>query len=345
MDTFFLTLLDYHQPRRIRVIENLLKNRRTVANLFWGQQYGILNWLGAYRELNRSEYEAALQDLAAAGLIKLDDNFAQLTAAGVAQREVDQVYQPHFFSWYWVTNTRQLETQLMLGIQVISELAYHNNQYAPLAVSHQQLMGVKQWLYREYSPQLIHDIYDDLHQLMTALASEDQRLATALAYLMIGHHQSSWTLKQLATNLALSLGDARILKHDLMLAVGAYYRHVTGPVHDLLRPYLMHGPLPASVLTTLRMFQRVPDFTEIARQRHLKVNTIREHILEVAILMPDQLNFDQLLPPAKRVQLARTYSGNDVTKWEFQKDTANSSAGFFDFRLFQIYQGAINNDN
>ena len=41
MNTYLLRLCSYHQPRRERVIENVLANRQTVATLFWAQHYEI----------------------------------------------------------------------------------------------------------------------------------------------------------------------------------------------------------------------------------------------------------------------------------------------------------------
>ena len=57
MNTYLLRLCSYHQPRRERVIENVLANRQTVSTLFWAQHYGILTWLGARRRLSRAQYD------------------------------------------------------------------------------------------------------------------------------------------------------------------------------------------------------------------------------------------------------------------------------------------------
>lgn len=346
MNTYFLQLLDYHQPRRIRVVENVLKNRRTVANLFWAKQYGILHWLGALRELTRTDYDGALKELAATGLIIIDGQYAQLTAKGVAFQEEyrRQDYQPHFFDWYWVANTRRLEEQLMIGVQVASEFAYHNHRYAPLAVSYGQLAIAKQWFRREHSPRLAERVYKDLHRLARSLASDDQRLAVALAYTLIGHQLDSWTLPQLAGELHLSLPAARVLIHDLFLAVGAYCRQVPGPLQDLLKPLLMPGPLSASAQITLQMVKQSVAFDEIARCRHLKENTVREHILEAAIVVPDQVDFKRLLTPEKCRQLAAKYPGTDTLSWKFNAAQTNSNREFFEYRLYQLYIEGEQND-
>ena len=70
MNDFLLSFFDEHQPRRIRVIENTLKNRRTVSTLFWAKQYGILKWTGAERSLERKQVENSIAELVKANLIQ-----------------------------------------------------------------------------------------------------------------------------------------------------------------------------------------------------------------------------------------------------------------------------------
>ena len=72
MNNFLLSFFDERQPRRIRVIENTLRNRRTVSTLFWAKQYGILKWTGATRSLERQQVENSIEELVKANLIQRD---------------------------------------------------------------------------------------------------------------------------------------------------------------------------------------------------------------------------------------------------------------------------------
>ncbi|WP_267201856.1 helix-turn-helix domain-containing protein [Limosilactobacillus kribbianus] len=345
MNNYFLRFFAYQQPRRIRVVENLLTSRRTVANLFWGQQYHLLPWLGAARGLTRADYDAALTALADAGLIKLDEQTAELTSAGVAAQEA-LLYQPTFLDWYWLANTNQLTQRFTLGMQVVAELAYHNSRYAPVNVSYRHLMAVKQWFRYEHARRdnLVKAVYDDLKQLGTGLASADPRLAAAMTLTMVGHHLPALTTDQLTTTLKLAPADTPVLIHDLHLGIAAYSSHTNGPLHDLLEPLLASGPLSRSAENTLRYYQSGQPLELIARRRHLKLSTIREHLLEVAILCPDRLNWNQLLPAEKEAALARQYPGDNVADWHFQADAQDEGAAFFEYRLFQIKRGWENND-
>lgn len=342
MNSYILRFFSYHQPRRIRVIENLLTSRRTVANLFWGQQYGLLPWLGADRQLQRAEYDAIISDLVAQHLLTVDDHQqARLTTAGVQRQEEerDRQYRPHFLDWYWLANTNQLAQRLFLGMQVVSEFAYHNAQYAPVTVGYGHLLAVKQWFRRADRRQLVTATYRDLDQLTRGLANADQRLAAVLVDGLVGHGLPAWTNAQLARRLDLSTADMLTLNHDLLLGVAAYCQHVPGPLHDLLVPLLNPGPLSQSAARTLDLYRQGRTLDQIAANRQLKLSTVREHLLEVAIICPDQLDWARLLPAARRAALAKQYPGPDVTNWHFQPTEPDDGAAFFDYRLFQIQQG------
>lgn len=341
MNTYLLRLCSYHQPRRVRVIENVLTNHRTVANLFWAQQYGLLNWLGARRQADQDQLDAEFSALQSAGLVELTaQNEVKLTPAGVNYQETHPVdYQPHFFEWYWLANTKQVQQRLLLGFQVVSEFAHHNRQYAPLNVSFTDQQAVKGWFRHYYSPQLISEVYSELHLLAGSIAGEDQRLAPALVNLLIGHDQAGWTVTQLGQNLELSLASALVMQHDLLLAVSAFAKQTAGPLANLLRPLLVATPLSRSNLQTVTMFQQGVPLANLARRRQLKLSTVREHLLTAAILMPQLLDWPRLLPEQEHHRLAQRYTG-PVTTWQFKAWTADSNADFFYFRLYQIYQGS-----
>ena len=341
MNSYILRFFSYHQPRRIRVIENILTSRRTVANLFWGQQYGLLQWLGANRSLSRREYDTAIAELVDQGLLVVDDQQqARLTTAGVQyQEDFDQRYQPHFLNWYWLTNTNQFGQRLLLGMQVVSELAYHNTRYAPVTVGYGHLLAVKRWLYQADRRQLVDAVYRDLSQLATGLAGVDPRLAMVLIDGLVGHKLAAWTNDQLGQRLGVTSADMLALSHDLLLGVAAYCQHMPGPLHDLLASLLNTSPLSTSAVQTLDFFRRGRNLDQIAVQRHLKLGTVREHLLEVAVLCPDQLDWNRLLPTSKRAVLAKQYPAADVTTWHFQSRQPDDGTSFFDYRLFQIYQG------
>ena len=154
---------------------------------------------------------------------------------------------------------------------------------------------------------------------------------------MIGYQRSGWTINQAAQELKIKIDDIQYLRHDEMLAVSAYARNFPGPLQQLLLPLINESPLNRSAQVTFDLYTQGEPIELIAQERRLKENTIREHLLEAAILIPDKLDWDILLPESKRDELSRFYKG-DPTAWKF----AEQIASFYEYRLYQIFQGITN---
>jgi len=92
-----------------------------------------------------------------------------------------------------------------------------------------------------------------------------------------------------------------------------------------------------SAWQTYQTFLQQPDVQVIALQRKLKLSTVREHLLETAILMPD-FPFERLLSSAVVTQLTTIFQEqSDVASWQFQQAQDQlPELDFFWFRLFQI---------
>ena len=340
MDDYLLRFFDYHQPRRLRVIENTLKGQRSVANLFWAQQYGFLNWQGAWRTLTRQKFNQLIAELVQQKLLNLVDDEGKLTEKGVAYLENDcqMSYQPAFYDWYWVANTKRVNQRLLLAVQVISEYSYRRVNYAPLNVTYREMVAVKQWFRRYYRQQPALQMQQQLEQFGQSLASEDQRLVDDFFNLLIGHDGPGWTTGQAGNHLGLTAADMRVLRHDEFLAVSAYALKVPGILHNLLAPILSPSPLKQSGQISINLYQRGFSLEQIAQRRHLKISTVREHLLEAALLIPKQLDWDKLLPPEIRAELSQLYQG-DVTQWHYQNRGEDPGMGFYQYRLYQIFQG------
>ncbi|MCI1975026.1 MAG: helix-turn-helix domain-containing protein [Limosilactobacillus sp.] len=338
---YLLRFFDEHQPRRIRVIENTLRNRRTVSTLFWAKQYGILGWTGADRSLNREKFDQLLENLVQDNLIKIDsDGQAVLTTPGILKQEElkSEEYQPQFLDWYWLANTNRVERRLLLGVQVVSELTYHNRHYAPLTNEYQELQLVKRWLFN-CRQNIIKQLTDELKIFGSSLANADERLANYFFYSLIGHQTAGENILQLSKQLGISTDQMPVVKQDALLAVAAFANSYRGgALNQLLADLLTETPLSYSANQTLMLYQRGQTIEQIAKRRRIKANTVREHLLETAIVYPTAINWDQLLPGEIRQQLAKHYQG-DVSKWQFKPEIVpGDQAAFYYFRLYQLYR-------
>ena len=333
--SYLLTLFD-KTPRRIRVVEGTLQAKRTVTNLFWSQCYGLLPYLGADRHLKRATYDTWLQSQVAKGNLIIDQQMAWLTPQGLSVKQAWQTehYQPQFGQWTWLANWQQLANRVLLALQLVSEYQHHNRRFAPLPVSFKDKVAVRQWFLQQ-SSLIGQELLNELTSYLTVLEKADPRLADLFVFQLIGHETAGWTEAEAARRLAVARQDLFWMERDMWLFLAHSLWQQTGTLAALVQPLLAPSPLPKSVQTTVEAWQRGYSLAEISRFRHLKIGTVREHLLQATILVPEQVPVMKVLPPQIVARFAEQYQGSALT-WQFQAQTNDPGLEFFYFRLLQI---------
>lgn len=330
-----IMLLSEHQPRRIRVIENVLVNKRTVATLYWGMRYQLLDWLGAKRHTSQAAFVAQWQALQTAGLITLVEHQAQLTPAGVIAQEQwrSTHYQPRFQTTYLQVDVPRWISRFLLAAQVVSEYSYGNRRYAPFSFDETELRLVKQWFSAQNKAQLVDRYRQELTGYLAQLSTSE---ADFIVSQLIGHQQAGESLVQLAQRFAITPEDAWLMQYDLFAGLAqTVLRQPDGVLAGLLRPLRISTQLSASAVQTYGLFQQGVPLAQISQQRRLKPGTVREHLLEAAIF-ESHFPYARLLSPAAIATLESRYEALPIDDWQFQAQTSDSATEFFLFRLFQI---------
>ena len=136
--------------------------------------------------------------------------------------------------------------------------------------------------------------------------------------------------------LKLSAEEIQILNWDVWLGVASYLKmHSQCNLYRLMESLISQVPISNSAWQTLQDFREGVTIQTIARHRHLKVSTVREHLLETTIIVPQAIDWNRLLPWPVEQQLRDHYLG-PVAEWHFKSFTTDSAADFFSFRLYQI---------
>ena len=336
MDKYLLALFT-EQPRRYRVIENTVRNRRTQANLFWALNYQILNWWGSADQMTPKEFDHWLHQQQSAGLLIIQDDVAWLTPQGneLKQQIINNYYQPCFDQWTWLVNVRKYAERFLLGVQASSELSFHNHNYVPLNISPTEMTIVRNWLTR---PDLLYGVHQELMAIGSYLSKYDQRLAALFAHTLLGHATSGWTVVQATQQLRVTAEEVVQMRRDIWLGIASYLaKHPQSNLGQLMNPLLNVTPISNSAWRTVKDFQNGYSVMKIAQARRLKISTVREHLLEAAIIIPQALQWDRLLSKSIIDKIHAHYSG-PVATWRFQRVTDDPASVFFYFRLVQIWE-------
>lgn len=334
MDTYLITLLSDQQPRRMRVIENILTNRHTVTTLFWGLRYGILNWLGSDRQLVRADFDGQLRQMQDDGLLQLDNQFILLTSQGKAVQAqfLSRHYQPRFTSDYLNYQVNAAWPRLMFASQVISEFSYENAKYAPISFEDHELRYVKRWFAANKSAAIIQDFKDELTGFLGTLSETE---ATFMTELLVGHDSPGLSIDQLTGQLKLPSIDGEIMANDLIVGLMQYADQQTTLLKQLFADLHLESPMSHSGYVTYQLFVANHSIAQIEQQRFLKLSTVREHLLEAAIFDGPQFPYQRLLTAEQLADFDAQYAGN-IDDWQVQNVSGDKNLDFFNFRLFQI---------
>lgn len=340
METYLITLLSNQQPRRQRVIENILMNRRTLTTLFWGSRYGILSWLGSNRQLERGHFDALLKQMKQDGLIEIENQFILLTKQGQVckQQFSEQHYVPKHEQQYLKYNLSAGWPRLLLAGQVVSEFSYENIKYAPISFEDHELRYVKQWFNNNKSEQFVKNFKQEVNEFLLTLSETEAQFFTEL---LVGHDSPGLSIDQLTTKLAIPLIDGEVMATDLMVGIMEFAHYHQTLLKQLFQDLKLESPISHSGYITYQLFQDQYSIEQIEQMRHLKLSTIREHLLEAAIFDGVNFPYDRLLTERQLKALAVQYTGN-IDDWQFKMVTDDKNLDFFDFRLFQIMRGMQN---
>ncbi|WP_047999770.1 helix-turn-helix domain-containing protein [Lactiplantibacillus herbarum] len=336
----YVLLLFSTTPRRAKGVFNVLRGRRTVSTLFAGLTANCLELLDSWHGVDLETLMAVVATLEADQLlVSTTEGSWQLTLAGQKRQQQLQttLYQPQAFQAFQTIDVRRFERVSQLALQVISEGAHAEKRYYPVTSDPGVQATVKQWLRSSRQPMTVlgKRLYETLNDFLTTLDSD---LATIFVMGLTGYQLPGRTDQQLAEQFDRQPLEIWMIRKDLMCQwVLWIQQHQTEPLWPLLAPLIQATAISQSAWQTYQTFLQQPDVQVIARQRKLKLSTVREHLLETAILMPD-FPFERLLSSAVVTQLTTIFQEqSDVASWQFQQAQDQlPELDFFWFRLFQI---------
>lgn len=330
-----LMFLDAKQPRRLRVIENILLGKRSVSTLYWGMRYQLLDWLGYDKTVTREQMNQAVATLVTNHLITVNELAATVTADG-EQRLADlrlSRYQPQALAVRLTVDVPIFWQRFMLAVQVVSEASYQNNHYYPLQVNWAVKQFVKTW-YRDYKASTLPAMLNQfLGQYLITLTEEE---ATLFANLLVGHQMPGKTRQQIEQQTGRPVEQLQLMQIDLTCRLVQQIQMTDVPALHSLLAGLNTQPVSDSAIETVTAFSKGESLDQIAKRRRLKTSTVREHMLETAIFLPvDQFNYQRVLSDEQLATLDERMNGQPIDSWQFDQ-VGDLGLEFWQFRLYEI---------
>ncbi|AYF92552.1 helix-turn-helix domain-containing protein [Apilactobacillus bombintestini] len=331
-----ILFLSAKQPRRIKLIENLLSGKRTVSTLFWAMRYNILQYSGVLRRVHFNDYHKDLNSLLNNKYIKkVDDYRYLLTDKGQKQKDsmLESFYIIKNNSFRYDYDVSLFKERFLLATQVVSEYSYKNTNYYPTKTNMQSSYIVKKWFiknkkdisvrFRDYLVKYLSQISDDK--------------ANILAQLLIGHDVLGMTARQMAKHINRSTLEEFFIESDLWINLIQY---IENDNNDFLKPLLkniVNEKINSHAIETYKLFARNNSLKSISNMLHVKISTVKEHLIECAIWMPkDNFPYKKILTKNMIELMNDTFENKNIDDWKFNDLPKTNGMDFFNFRIYQI---------
>lgn len=331
-----ILLLSSTQPRRIKLIQNLLNGKRTVSTLFWAMRYGLLQYSAIFKTYNLNYINDAIKNLISDGLAKqVDENQYQLTTKG--QNKKDSLKESFYIlqntSYQYDYDVNEFKSRILLAIQSVSEYSYQNKNYYPVKTNMKSSMIVKRWFIQNKA-----EIVNRLEEYLTKyLLQVDEQSADIIAQQMIGHGVFGMTNGQMADSMDISNVEAFFMEYDGWVDFINYIINNDDKLLFTLVSDVKTLKMNHHAIQTYKQFISGNTFSQISNNLKVKISTVREHLLEMAIWLPEtKFPYDKIITSEKAKILSKVFNNPSIDSWQFHRINESSNIDFFEFRIYQI---------
>ncbi|MFD1608383.1 helix-turn-helix domain-containing protein [Oceanobacillus luteolus] len=334
------------QERSVSSIYHLLVGSKNIQTIQDAYIFGIQNYYGVYKGLEKSRFDEKIQELTQLGLLieKARENSRKFMAyteqADYWLSEHQQRLPLHYFQGIVYEEKASLfYERLLLLIQTLSNVKENNFNFIP--VIHQS--DAESFVRNVYNQkkanknQYIQKLYEELVDLLEDLPEVEANLFVDRLS-GFGHYGKS--IEQLETTYNKSKDDVILtlvgVSHQFIRKIESEkntYHVLFEMVADLQTP----SRLTDSARKTYELFLR--DFTpeEIAHKRHLKLNTIYDHLAEIA-LYDSAFPFSSFVTETEAEEIMHAIEHTESYKLKVIKDAVPSDISFFQIRLMLVFK-------
>lgn len=344
----------------VLICSNQLKDERTVQAIFHILQgkksiqtvqdiflYKLDMYYHILPTLKNEEFMQTIEQLVQEGLMEQSKIYDQSYTISQQGRETLEVAQlPLIISSLngkkHANNAGIFEKRLLLFFQVLSNQQRNHQNYIPIIDDYEIMDDVKK-IYRlltEDRNRLAQQLYKEITHVF---ANIEKTYATIFVDRLTGYGHVGKTMQQIAFENKMSVTDIHITWQAII-------HYILDQVHTdleyfkLLRIFKAHENLPiltASARTTRKHLFHGQSATEIATKRHLKLNTIYDHIVEIAL---HDATFD--LSPYIDTEMTHMVlqQARDLNTYQLKslKEALGDSYSYFQIRLALARGGTLN---
>lgn len=329
--------------RTYAAIYNILKGTKGIQTVLDIHLYHLENMYGIYPSLQKTEFDAHIKRLIhAKAIVSVDENNVKATLKGeelLEQYEQEPIY--HYFKGLqFIGITEIFMERLLLTIQTFTNKHVRYNQFIPVIDKTEIHIWVKRYYHKHKMDitSVLSGLYEELFRLLSQLTDRE---ASLFVDRLTGHNHYGKSTYQLRMKYNISISDV------CLILVAITQRFLSTIIHNqddypILNEFIVDlhrvNSMTKSATKTYHLYQKGLQADEIASIRKLKINTIYDHLVEIALYDPafyyqsyvDQTEVNVIL---KAIQQSKTFKLKDI------KSLINRDITYFQIRLVMAMMG------
>lgn len=311
--------------------------------------YEVEDYFGICKTLTKQDFEASVQALIQKGhLIETTDSKQRrlLISTETAEnwlKEQEALLPFHYFKgMHYHEKTDIFYQRLLLVIQTFTNTKRNNYSFIPVV----DKSNIEQWVklfYKEMrgkEQSFLNALEKELVLMLNIFPLEE---ANIFVDRLTGYKHYGKSAAQLANTYNKDRNDIQLLLTGVTQTIlNSIENHETEypALFVLIKDYKETVPLSGSTAHTYRLFKRNYTPEEIAAIRKLKLNTIYDHLAEIALHDPS-FPFHQFLPKQVQKEILSAMKQTGSYKLKEIKAATYSEISFFQIRLMLMLHHSL----
>ncbi|HAM81208.1 helix-turn-helix domain-containing protein [Ornithinibacillus bavariensis] len=329
-------ITEINENRSISGIFHLLVGKKSIQSVHDARLFQLEQYYGIYPTLRRIDLQAIVSNLQQKKLVDngSKDGYYRITEKG--RRHLIKFKKSPLYAYYRGLLYNGTDVlffkRLHLLIQTYSNIRMKNTAFIPVVDDVDVAGWVKAFYKKNWSVTASLILYEELHKLLKGL---EEREAEVLVNRLSGYHHYGMSMDQIALNYQLSIHDVNLLTvgiiHQMMYQI---HRHKEDyPVlYQLIIENNNNKFITKTANQTYQLLIERYSPETIAKIRKLKLNTVYDHIVEIA-LYDKEFSIEPFVDTKTRKEIVSVINRCNSYKLKTIKDNCNPYISYFQIRL------------
>ncbi|MBN8208030.1 helix-turn-helix domain-containing protein [Bacillus sp. NTK071] len=333
----------YKGERSLSAVYHLLKGKKSSQTIQDARLFDVSFLFGMLKHLNREQLEEATEHLVNAGSLEQTDRDRYvITSDGNGTLQIflnSDPFPTHLNGWKYHHLADQFWQRLSLYVQSLSYSVHNNMNFYPVMKDELTQGWVRKHfpISSEERVKIAAELYKEVTCVLENLPNQ---LATFFVHRLSGVGRTGLTLQQTATEFGITLEEATIKFYSIIHACLTFVQNTSDCplLTSLAADEHAEMPLTSSTRQTYVLLQKGLTMEHIVRKRQLKRSTIEDHVVEIAINVPD-FSIDPFVSKQAQQSIIAASQETKSQRLKTIKEHLDHKYPYFEIRLTLCKEG------